>query len=540
MEAVTQTMVNYMGSGAAWVIRLFLAVVVLIIGYIFSKIAAKVVRQILVTGDFDQRFGKALGLDSLTDGGEKPKRRIAHIIEILLFWTLLLVFFIFALEVLGDTTISMVLQNILTQMGMAVPKIVKAFLILAGAWILALVAKYLAVNAMRRFQLGDKLEKVLDADATEKEKADVVESAGNFVFYFIILLSLLPFLEALELHALVDPLKAMFSKVLVFLPNLIVAGAVMVLGYFFARLAERVANNFALAAGINRFVEGMKFESVLKSLNMARVIGTVVFLALMVPILGIAFQILDLPIITGVFATMMNRVAAAIPTVLGAFVLLILGLIAGRYLGDMVAKILSDVGFDVILSRVGLAHLDRKEGEEPLFKLSGVAGNLVAAVVVLFCVMEGFRLMNMLLIAEAINKLILYVPNVLMAFTILGLGFYLAGVVEQIVQRSFASDATLEAGVVGLVLRYAVIVFAFFMAFDELRIAHTVVTNAFAIGLGTLGLGLALAFGLGGRDHAGSYIETLIQRGRARKAGGDTAHKAAHKPKKEAPENPEG
>lgn len=535
MEAVTQTMVNYMGSGAAWVIRLFLAVVVLIIGYIFSKIAAKVVRQILVTGDFDQRFGKFLGLDTLTDG-EKPKRRIAQIIEIILFWTLLLVFFIFALEVLGDTTISMVLQNILTQMGMAVPKILKAFLILAGAWILALVAKYMAVKAMRRFQLGDKLEKVMDADATEKEKADVIESAGNFVFYFIILLSLLPFLEALELNALVDPLKAMFSKVLTFLPNLIAAVAVLVLGYFLARLAERVATNFALAAGVNRLVEGMKFETVLKSLNVARVIGTVVFLALMVPILGMAFQILDLPIITGVFATMMNEVAAAIPKMLGAFLLLVLGLIAGRYLGDMLAKILSDVGFDVILSRIGLEKLERKDDEEPLFKLSGVAGNLVAALVVLFCAMEGFRMMNMLLVAEAINKLILYVPNVLVAFTILGLGFYLSGVLEQIVHRSFAANATIEAGVVGLVLRYAVIVFAFFMAFDELRIAHTVVTNAFAIGLGTIGLGLALAFGLGGREHAGAYISTLVQRNRERRANEEAAPKAAPKHKKEAPE----
>lgn len=518
MEAVTQTMVSYMGSGAAWVIRLFLAVVVLIVGYIVSKIAAKVVRQILITGDFDQRMGKALGLDGLSDGGERPKRRIAQIVELILFWVLMLVFLIFSLEVLGDTTISMVLQNILTQMSMAVPKILKAFLILAGGWILALLAKYIAVKAMRSFQLGDKLEKVLDAEATEKEKADVVESFGNFVFYFIVLLSLLPFLEALELNALVDPLKSMFSKVLVYLPNLVVAGAVLVLGYFTARLVERVATNFAIAAGVNRWVEGMKFETVLKSLNVARIIGTVVFLALMVPILGVTFQILDLPIITGVFATMMNQVAGAIPLVLGAFVLLILGLVVGRYAGDLVAKILADVGFDVILTRIGFERGEREEKAEPLFKLSAVAGNLVAAVIVLFFAMEGFRMMRMELIAGAIDKLILYVPNVLFAFTILGLGFYLAGVVEQIVQRSFAADSTLEAGVVGLVLRYAVIVFAFFMAFDELRIAHTVVTNAFAIGLGTVGLGLALAFGLGGRDHAGSYIEKLIKKNQERRA----------------------
>jgi hypothetical protein len=526
-------MVGYMGSGAAWVIRLFLAVVVLIVGYIFSKIAAKVVRQILLTGDFDQRLGKALGLEVLADGGERPKRRIAQIVEIILFWVLMLVFLIFALEVLGDRTISMVLQNILSQMGMAVPKILKAFLILASAWILAVLAKFITVKAMRRFQLGDKLEKVLDAEATEKEKTDVIESFGNFVFYFIILLSLLPFLEALELNALVDPLKAMFSKILVYVPNVIAAAAVLFLGYFTARLVERVATNFAIAAGVNRWVEGMKFETVLKSLNVARIIGTVVFLALMVPILGVSFQILDLPIITGVFATMMNQVAGAIPLVLGAFVLLILGLIVGRYVGDLVAKLLSDVGFDVILSRIGLERGEKGDKAEPLFKLSGVAGNLVAAVIVLFFVMEAFRLMRMDLIAGAIDKLILYVPSVLIAFTILGLGFYLAGVVEQIVQRSFAADSTLEAEVVGLVLRYAVIVFAFFMAFDELRIAHSVVTNAFAIGLGTIGLGLALAFGLGGRDQAGAYIDKIVKRNREKKAADDAADRA--KAKKDAP-----
>ncbi len=530
MEAVTQTMVNYMGSGAAWVIRLFLAVMVLIVGYIFSKIAAKVVRQVLITGDFDQRLGKALGLDGLTDGGEKPKRRIAQIIETLLFWVLMLVFVIFSLEVLGDTTISMVLQNVLTQMGMAIPKILKAFLILAGAWILALIAKYMAVKAMRKFQLGEKIEKVMEGEELgAKEKADVIESFGNFVFYFIILLSLLPFLEALELNALVDPLKVMFSKVLSYVPNLIMAAAVLVGGYFLARLAERVAANFALAAGINRFIEGMQFETVLKSLNMARIIGTVVFLALMVPILGLSFQILDLPIITGVFAIMMNKVAAAIPMVLGAFVLFILGLILGRYLGDLVAKVLADVGFDVILSRIGFDRFEPKKGEESGFTLSGVAGNLVAAVVVLFFVMEGFRMMNMVLIADAVDKLILYVPNVLIAFVILGLGFYLAGVVEEMATRSFASEATLEASVVGIILRYAIIVFAFFMAFDELRIAHTVVTNAFSIILGTIGLGLALAFGLGGRDHAAGYVDKLIKRGQAKK----DAQAKHSKPKKD-------
>ena len=39
-------------------------------------------------------------------------------------------------------------------------------------------------------------------------------------------------------------------------------------------------------------------------------------------------------------------------------------------------------------------------------------------------------------------------------------------------------------------------VFAFFMAFDQLGVARTIVTNAFIILLGTVGLAAALAFGI--------------------------------------------
>jgi hypothetical protein len=292
------------------------------------------------------------------------------------------------------------------------------------------------------------------------------------------------------------------------------AGIVLVLGYFLARLCERVATNFAYAAGVNRFVEGMRFETVLKSLNVAKIIGTIVFLVIMVPVLGVTFQILDLPVVTSAFGTIMNQVAATIPGILGAFILLIVGLILGRYVGDLVAQILHDVGFDVILSRIGLERLESKDEEtgEPSFALSTVAGNILMAVVVLFFTMEGFRMMRLDLIADAIDRLILFLPNVLVAFLLLGLGFYLARIVQQLAQRSFGAEHTIEADVVGLVLRYAIIVFAFFMAFDQLGVAHNIVVNAFTILLGTVGLGLALAFGLGAKEHARDYIHKLKEK----------------------------
>jgi small-conductance mechanosensitive channel len=513
MEAISQTLVNFLGSGATWLVRLFLAVLVLALGWFIAKVVSKIVRQILQTANFDRRLGRWLTLDEEKDEQEKPKRQIAGVIEAIVYYLLLVIFVIFALEVLGDKTITMVLQNILNDMGSAVPKILKALLVLAGAWLIALVVKFAVIKILRSIQFSERFEKAMKVEAEEgkKPRRDMAESFGNFLFYFILLFALLPFLDALQLTALVDPLKAMFAKVLGYAPNVFMAVAVLVLGYFLARICERISTNFARAAGINRFIEGMRFESVLKSVDVARIIGTVVFLLVLVPVLGSAFQIVDLPVITSAFGTMIGQVAAAIPRILGAFILLILGLIVGRYVGDFVEQILKDVGFDVILSRLGLERLEKKEGTEEGHSrtLSNVVGNLVMAVIVLFALMEGFRIVKLDMVADAVDKLILFLPEVLIAFLILGVGFYLAKVLEGIVQRSFASERTIEANIMGLVLRYAVIVFAFFMAFDELGIAHSVVVTAFTILLATAGLGLALAFGLGGRDQAQRYLEHL-------------------------------
>ena len=235
MEAIGQSLVNLMGHGATWMARLFLAVLVLCLGWVISKIVSKVLRQVLITADFDRRLGRWLDVESMSEGQEKPKRQIAAVIEAVAYWFLIVIFVIFALEVLGDKTLSVVLQNVLSEMGLAVPHILKALLILAAAWLLAFMAKFAAIKFLRRAAETKSLG-WLFTPTEGKPAGDMAVSLGNFLFYFVLLLALLPFLDALALPALVDPLKAMMTKFLAYVPNLVTAGGVLVLGYFVARL----------------------------------------------------------------------------------------------------------------------------------------------------------------------------------------------------------------------------------------------------------------------------------------------------------------
>jgi len=521
MDTLAQSVGEFLGSGATWMLRAFLAILILVVGYVAAKLLSKIAKGLVVTSDLDRRAAQWMGMDTLFEKDGEPKRQLAIVIEKTVLVLLMLLVILFSLEMLGDEMVSGVLQNVLTQMASALPRILKAALILAFAWIAAVIVRVLVISLFRRVPYGEKLDQLVSEDKVKKGGRSLPESIGNFFFYLILVFALLPFFEALGLNALVDPLKAMFTKALNYVPNLLSAALVLVLGYFLARLCEKLVANFAQAAGVNRYVEDLPYDTVLKSLDIARIVGALVFVLLMVPVLGTTFQILDIAVITGVFGTMMNKVAGALPGVVTAFVLAVVGLIAGRFVGDMTAKVLRDVGFDVILSRVGLERLERAGDEESAFSLSKVAGNIVAAVVILIFLMEGFELMHLDLLAGAVNKLVLYVPNVVVAFVLLGLGFYLARVVEQLVRQGFPADRSFEADAVSLMLRYAIIVFAFFMAFDQLHIAPNIVTNAFTILLGTVGLGLALAFGLGGRDHAQEYLERIRKMARERRGKGD-------------------
>ncbi len=106
-----------------------------------------------------------------------------------------------------------------------------------------------------------------------------------------------------------------------------------------------------------------------------------------------------------------------------------------------------------------------------------------------------------------ISRLFLYLPQVLVALLIVLFGLAAA---------SFFSRAALLAAVnanwrsprlISSAVRFAMIVLALAMAFEQLGLAEQTILAAFSILFGALMLGLAIAFGLGGKDLARRVLE---------------------------------
>ena len=96
----------------------------------------------------------------------------------------------------------------------------------------------------------------------------------------------------------------------------------------------------------------------------------------------------------------------------------------------------------------------------------------------------------------------LFVALFIMFFGLLAASFFSRAVLLAAVNSNLPSPRLLSVAI-----RSIITVFVFSMVFEELGIAQDTTLLAFGIAFGALMLGLAIAFGIGGRDLAQRFLE---------------------------------
>ncbi|MET9022697.1 hypothetical protein ABZV93_22215 [Actinopolymorpha sp. NPDC004070] len=202
-----------------------------------------------------------------------------------------------------------------------------------------------------------------------------------------------------------------------------------------------------------------------------------------------------------------------LPNLVGFLILLVIGYIVARLVAAAVRKILEKVGID---RRLHDSHAHRY--------LSAVAGDspahliarIVFWIVFLIFVFVAVGVLHIAALTAFMYRVIAYLPNIVAAIIIFVVAAILAGLVGAAVNRAMGDSPT--GKVAGTVLPALIMVIAGFMILQQLRIAEQIVQIAFAATMGALALGLALAFGLGGRPIAQRMLEDAYRRSQEERA----------------------
>jgi len=200
---------------------------------------------------------------------------------------------------------------------------------------------------------------------------------------------------------------------------------------------------------------------------------------------------------------------AFLPNLLGFLVLLLVGFIVAKIVSGIVRKVLNNLGLDSNLqSSDAHKYVDRVL---PGASASNGIARVVFWLVFAFFILAAIGALKIPAVTTFMNQVLAYLPNIIVAILIFVVAALVAGAVAGAV-TNFMGD-TPTGKIVATVVPALVMVIALFMILDQLRIAESIVTIAFACTMGALALGLALAFGLGGRDVARRLLEDAYAQG---------------------------
>jgi Conserved TM helix len=205
---------------------------------------------------------------------------------------------------------------------------------------------------------------------------------------------------------------------------------------------------------------------------------------------------------------------AFLPRLIGFLLILLIGFLVAKALEKVVALALEKVGTDrALASGSSGTYVERVI---PDVSPSRVIGRVVFWFVLLGALSIAITSLGINALNDFLADVFGYLPNVVAAILIFVIAAALAGWLGRSTARLLGDTPTGKLAATALPV--LVMAIAVFMILNQLRIATDIVTITYAALLGAVALGMALAFGLGGRDVASRMLDEAYRRGQEERA----------------------
>jgi hypothetical protein len=200
-----------------------------------------------------------------------------------------------------------------------------------------------------------------------------------------------------------------------------------------------------------------------------------------------------------------------LPRLIVLLILAFLGWVIAYVVKVILRSILQLIKFDKLSENTGASQLLSKAA---LPTATEVVSRFVFWVTWLGFVLMGVSVLGILGLQEEIARFFLFLPHLFVAMFILFVGLLAASFFSRAALLAAVNANMPSARIISLAVRSIIIVFVFSIVFEELGLAEQTMLVAFGIAFGALMLGLAIAFGVGGRELAQRFLEEKFVRGK--------------------------
>jgi hypothetical protein len=490
MQDTFNEIINLIGR---YVPNLLGALAILVIGWLIALLISTVLRKVLQGVELNKRLASWTGEKKKGEGIDL-EQGISKGVFYLLMLFILVPFF----QTLGITLITEPLNSLLNSLFAFAPKLIGAGVLLLVAWVVASVLRMILERALSAAKVDERLGS--SAGGEEKKPVNLTKPLSDAVYWLVFLLFLPGVLGALEMKGLLEPVQGMFNKILEFLPNVLTAGIIFLIGFFVARIVRHVVANLLAAVGTDSLSEKAGLSSVMGEQKLSQIVGLIVFALIIIPVAIAALNTLALEAITNPASAMLNMILTAIPNIIASIAVIALSYFIGRFACTLITNLLTGVGFNSILVKLGLQKQEPAEGERTP---SEMVGSLVLIAIMFFSSLEASRLLGFASLANLVNQFMVFASHIFVGLVIFAIGLYLSNLASRTIKESETSQANILAGTA----RAVILVLSGSIALRHMGLANEIISLAFGLILGAIAIAAAISFGIGGRDMASRKLE---------------------------------
>lgn len=214
---------------------------------------------------------------------------------------------------------------------------------------------------------------------------------------------------------------------------------------------------------------------------------------------------------TGYLSNFINHLINVLPRAIEAIIVFIIFWIVAKAIANLVHNLLGRLQFNQRVHAGTGGNFIQRAIPNPM----GLLASIIYWGIFLFGISIAVTMLGIPALMEIVRGIYSYIPRVIAALIIFFIAGAAAGAIGKLIKDTMGDTPT--GKVVGSAVPVIIMSIAGFMILNELQFATGIVLLTYGIILGGISLGMALAFGLGGREVAARMLGDLYDKAQANK-----------------------
>jgi small-conductance mechanosensitive channel len=325
----------------------------------------------------------------------------------------------------------------LSALGPTLLNLIGAVVILTIGWIAAAIVSGVVKRLLNRTDIDNRIARSVTGQTTGTQEPKIEKIISSVIFWVILLIAIVAFLDALKLTTVSQPLNTFLGQVFGFLPKLggaaILAGIAWLLATLAKTLVMRSARSFNLDQRVTQTTDTAPSEN---QFLLSETLGNVLYWFIFLFFLPLILGVLDLQGPLQPVQNLLNDILAALPRILKAFMIGAIGWVLARVVRGIVTNLLTATSIDRVGAQFGLRRTDNSQS------LSWLIGTLVYVLILIPTAIAALDALQIPAISapatSMLSQILSAIPQIFTAALILVIAYVVGRFVADLVKNLLA------------------------------------------------------------------------------------------------------